>query len=64
MTFGLNEDAAEAVRDGVKLPAAAPPATLSPLLAGEIAAARSYRRQVKAPNTTRANASDWRQFEA
>lgn len=38
--------------------------TPSPLLAGEIAAARSYRRQAKAANTVRAYASDWRQFEA
>ncbi len=36
----------------------------SPLLAGEIAAAASYRRRAKAANTTRAYASDWRQFEA
>ena len=64
MKLGVNEDAAEAVREGVNLPAAAPSATLSPLLAGEIAAARSYRRQAKASNTIRAYASDWGQFEA
>ena len=57
-------DAAEAVREGVNQPAAAPSATLSPLLAGEIAAARSYRRQAKASNTIRAYASDWGQFES
>ena len=43
--------------------AAAPPGALSPLLADEIAAARSYRRQAKAQNTIRAYTSDWRQFE-
>ena len=64
MKLGVNEDAAEAVREGLNLPAAAPSAMLSPLLAGEIAAARSYRRQAKASNTIRAYASDWRQFES
>ena len=34
------------------------------MLAGEIAAAASYRRRAKSANTTRAYASDWRQFEA
>ena len=33
-------------------------------MAGEIAAARSYRRQAKSANTVRAYASDWRQFES
>ena len=37
---------------------------VSPLLAGEVAAAAAYRRRAKAANTTRAYASDWRQFEA
>ena len=37
---------------------------LSSLLAGEVAAAASYRRRAKSANTTRAYASDWRQFEA
>ena len=60
MELGLSEDAADEVREGVNLPAAAPSAMLSPLLAGEIAAARSYRRQAKAHNTIRAYASDWR----
>lgn len=32
-------------------------------LVAEIAAARSYRTQAKAPNTLRAYQSDWRQFE-
>ena len=64
MELEANEDAADAVREGVNLPAAAPSATLSPLLAGEIAAARSYRRQAKSANTVRAYASDWRQFES
>ena len=64
MTLGANEDVAEAVREGVNQPAAAPSATLSPLLAGEVGAARSYRRQAKASNTIRAYASDWRQFES
>ncbi len=36
----------------------------SSLLAGEVAAAASYRRRAKAANTVRAYASDWRQFEA
>lgn len=36
----------------------------SPLLAGEVAAAASYRRRAKSINTTRAYASDWRQFES
>ena len=36
----------------------------SPLLAGEVAAAASYRRRAKSANTTRAYESDWRQFEA
>jgi hypothetical protein len=63
MAFGLNEDAAPAVRECANLPAAASPATLSALLAGEIAAACSYRRQAKAANTVRASASDRRQFE-
>jgi hypothetical protein len=36
----------------------------SPLLAGEIAAAACYRARAKSANTTRAYASDWRQFEA
>ena len=40
--------------------AAASPAAISPLLAGEIVAARSYRRQAKTPNTLRAYACDWR----
>ena len=37
---------------------------LSSLLAGEVAAAASYRRRAKSANTTRAYTSDWRQFEA
>ena len=40
------------------------PELRSPLLAGEVAAAASYRRRAKSANTTRAYASDWRQFEA
>ena len=40
------------------------PEFLSPLLAGEVAAAASYRRRAKSANTTRAYTSDWRQFEA
>lgn len=36
---------------------------LSPELAAEIAAARSYRARSKAANTVRAYTSDWRQFE-
>ena len=40
------------------------PELLSPLLAGEVAAAASYRRRAKSANTTRAYESDWRQFEA
>ena len=41
-TLGLNEEAAQAVREGAHLPASAPYAELWPLLAGEIAAERSY----------------------
>ena len=39
------------------------PELRSPLLAGEVAAAASYRRRAKAQNTIRAYASDWCQFE-
>jgi site-specific recombinase XerD len=46
---------------GRTLPSAAE--IFSPLLAGEIAAARSYRRRAKSANTLRAYESDWHQFE-
>ena len=38
------------------------PELLSPLLAGEVAAAASYRRRAKSANTLRAYSSDWGQF--
>lgn len=41
----------------------ASPDAISPLLAEEIAAARSYRVRAKSANTIRAYESDWRQFE-
>ena len=40
------------------------PEPRSSLLAGEIAAAASYRRRAKAANTIRAYSSDWGQFES
>ena len=61
----MAEEASEAVLARVS-PQALPvaPEIRSPLLAGEVAAAASYRRRAKSANTTRAYESDWRQFEA
>lgn len=59
---GRGGEAALALRQAQTLPVASE--GLSPLLAGEIAAAASYRRRAKSANTLRAYASDWRQFEA
>ena len=65
MELVLNGDAAgQDTRVATGPLAAASPTKISPLLADEIAAANSYRRQAKAQNTIRAYASDWRQFEA
>ncbi|MDP3674196.1 MAG: hypothetical protein Q8R44_03750 [Novosphingobium sp.] len=61
---GIGDAAGQDTRVALGPLAAASPAKISPLLADEIAAARSYRRQAKAHNTIRAYASDWRQFEA
>ena len=65
MELGANGDAAgQDARVALGPLAAASPAAISPLLADEIAAARSYRRQAKAQNTIRSYESDWRKFEA
>ena len=65
MELGANGDAAgQDARVALGPLAAASPAAISPLLADEIAAARSYRRQAKPQNTIRSYESDWRQFEA
>ena len=52
------------VRSSLPIAPELAPQPRSPLLAGEIAAAAAYRRRAKSANTTRAYASDWRQFEA
>ena len=59
---GRDGEAALTLRPAQTLPVA--PEDRSPLLAGEIAAAQSYRRRAKSANTLRAYESDWRQFEA
>lgn len=60
----MAEHAGEGGVVGVPLAPPIAPDPRSSLLAGEIAAAASYRRRAKFANTTRAYASDWRQFEA
>ena len=61
----MADEAGEGVLARVSPPALPISAEIrSPLLAGEIAAAASYRRRAKAANTIRAYESDWRQFEA
>lgn len=61
----MADEAGEGVVARVSLQALSiAPESASPLLAGEIAAAALYRRRAKSANTTRAYASDWRQFEA
>ena len=57
---GRGGEASLALRPAQTLPVA--PEDRSPLLAGEIAAAQSYRRRAKSANTLRAYESDWRQF--
>lgn len=52
------------VRSSLPIAPELAPEPRSSLLAGEIAAAAAYRRRAKSANTTRAYASDWRQFEA
>ena len=61
---GIGDAAGQDTRVATSLLTVASPTKISPLLADEIAAARSYRRQAKAQNTIRAYESDWRQFEA